>query len=299
MAITVGSVAVDIVPSAQRFATQLRAQVVPQADRIGNDIGKVLADQIAKGIKDGLGGGFAGSREAGAQAGRSSGDSFAGEFDRQVQTKIRAALRSLPPLEIGVAASEAEQKIRDLKQSLLDLSGKRIGVDIDAEEARREIDRLFIELNELGRRSPNIQVRMDAGRAAAELAALQAEIDKVATDSPTVRVDVDAGGRRGCRCCGCRTGGGGCCCRLVREQPRLPGHCWYRARSGHRPRGRGCGWCCGCDRCVGGCGGRRSGCGGACPEAGVHCGGGAEHGCRSVGEERGLGAVRSGSGCYG
>lgn len=193
MAITVGSVAVDIVPSTQRFAAQLRAQVVPDADKIGNDIGRSLADRIAKGMKEGLGEGWAGSAQESSRKGRESGDAFGGEFDRAIQTKVRAALKSLPPLEIGVAATEAEQKIRDLKQSLLDLSGKRIGVDIDAEQARAEIDRIQVALAELGSRSPNVQVRMDAGRAAAELAALQVMIDKVAMDHPTVDVDVDAG----------------------------------------------------------------------------------------------------------
>jgi hypothetical protein len=192
LAISVGSVSVDIVPSAQRFAAELRAQIIPQADRIGQDIGKILADQIAKGIKDGLGGGFAGSREAAAQAGRNSGDSFAGEFDRQVQTKIRAALKSLPPLEIGVAASEAEQKIRDLKQSLIDLSGKRIGIDIDEAAARAEIDRIKSELERLGAETPSVRVKADTEAARAQLEALQLYLDRIGADDVTVNVNTDS-----------------------------------------------------------------------------------------------------------
>ncbi len=191
--ITVGSVAVDVVPSAKTFATQLRAQIVPGADKIGQDIGRTIADQIAKGIKDGLRDGYGGAVPQAQQKGRESGDAFAGEFDRQVQTKIRAALKALPKVEINADSSEAERRIAELRASLDELSGKKVGVDIDADQARREIERLFIELNELGQRSPNIQVRMDAGKAASELAALQVEIDKVAVSHPTIEVDVDAG----------------------------------------------------------------------------------------------------------
>lgn len=192
--ISVGSVSVDVVPSAEKFAAKLRAQVVPDADRIGRDIGQALADRVAKGIKEGLGGGFAGSGQAASAAGRDSGDKFAGEFDRQVQTKIRAALKSLPPLTVGVATTEAEQKIRDLQADLLTLSGQRIGVDIDEAAARAEIERIRAELERLGAESPSVRVKMDTAKAAAELALLQREIDKVDGDKVEVKADADTAG---------------------------------------------------------------------------------------------------------
>lgn len=191
--ITVGSVAVDIVPSTQRFASDLRAKVVPDADKIGERIGNILATRIAKGIKDGIGDGFLPAIPTAQEKGRESGNAFAGAFDRTVQTKIRAALKSLPEVTLRIDASEAEVRMDELRRELVALSDKKIGVDIDAAEARAEIDRLQLELDDLAHRSPDVRIRMDAGRAAAELAALQVEIDKVAVDHPTVQVDVDAG----------------------------------------------------------------------------------------------------------
>jgi len=190
----VGSVSVDVVPSAARFADQLRSQVAPQADQVGQQIGRQLADQIARSIRDGVGDGLRDAPAQSRNSGRQSGDAFAGEFDRTVQGKIRAALNSLPDVSIGVATTEAEQKIRDLHQSLRDLGDQRIGVDISEAEARAKIDEIKVELERLGSESPSVRVKMDTAAAAAQLAALQAIIDKVDSDDVTVDVDVNGAG---------------------------------------------------------------------------------------------------------
>ncbi|MGZ4522123.1 MAG: transglycosylase SLT domain-containing protein [Mycobacteriaceae bacterium] len=187
MTITVGSVAVDIVPSAQRFATELRAQIVPQADRIGQDIGKMLADRIAKGIRDGMGDGFAPARQKSSEEGAKAGGAFADSF----RAKVSAALKSLPKVEINADSSDAERKIAELRAALVELSGKRVGVDIDAMTARAEIERLKTELDEVAHKSPDIAVRMDAGKATAELAALQAEIRKFDDEHVEIKADAD------------------------------------------------------------------------------------------------------------
>ncbi|MGZ4531301.1 MAG: hypothetical protein ACXVXP_02995 [Mycobacteriaceae bacterium] len=187
MTITVGSVAVDIVPSAQRFATELRAQIVPQADRIGQDIGKMLADRIAKGIRDGMGDGFAPARQKSSEEGAKAGGAFADSF----RAKVSAALKSLPKVEINADSSDAERKIAELRAALVELSGKRVGVDIDAMTARAEIERIKTELDELAHKSPDIAVRMDAGKATAELAALQAEIRKFDDEHVEIKADAD------------------------------------------------------------------------------------------------------------
>lgn len=188
----VGSVSVTVVPDASQFSGSLSSQVTPQADRVGQDIGRTLADRIAAGIRSGLGDGLRNAREESSRQGRQSGDNFAGEFDRQIQTKIRAALRSLPPLNIGVATTEAEQKIRDLQADLLTLAGQRIGIDVSEEEARAKIDAIRVELDRLGAESPSVRVKMDTAAAVAQLAALQAVIDKVDLDTINIDVDVHA-----------------------------------------------------------------------------------------------------------
>ena len=54
MSISVGSIFVDVVPSAKNFGPLLRQQVLPDADRIGKEIGASLADGIARGFKEGV-----------------------------------------------------------------------------------------------------------------------------------------------------------------------------------------------------------------------------------------------------
>jgi hypothetical protein len=188
--ITVGSVSVDVVPNASRFAQQLRATIVPQAGTLGEEIGKQIADRIAASIRNGLQNGLQGGNPGaqGGQAGRAYGD----EFSRVVKTRIEAALRSLPEVQIGVATSAAEQKLRDLHVRLEELRDKRVGVDIDAKDALAEVEKIRIELDELARKSPDIAVRVDAARAVAELAAVKAEVDKLDGQHADVKVDSGA-----------------------------------------------------------------------------------------------------------
>jgi hypothetical protein len=189
-----GTVYVDIVPDASKFAAKLKGQVESKADRIGQDIGKQIAARISDGIRSGLDRGLVGAAPKAKATGRKSGDDFAGEFDRTVRTKIQAALRSLPPAKIGVSATAAEQKIKDLRVDLERLSSKEVGVDIDATAALAEINRIRFELQRVGSESPNIAVRVETARAASQLMAIDAEIRRVDGRDVDVRVDADTAG---------------------------------------------------------------------------------------------------------
>jgi len=186
MAISVGSVSVDVVPNASRFADQLRASIVPQAGTLGEEIGKQIADRIAasirNGIQNGLQGGAASSQ--GAQAGNSYGD----EFSRVVKTRIEAALRSLPTVQIGVATSEADQKLRDLTARLQSLQHQTIGVDVSGTEALAEIDKIKADLASLARDTPDVKVRVDALAAIAQLKVVREEIARLEAKPAEVRV---------------------------------------------------------------------------------------------------------------
>jgi hypothetical protein len=188
--ISVGSVSVDVVPNASRFAEQLRASIVPQAGTLGEEIGRQIADRIAESIRNGIQNGLRGGNPGvqGGQAGNAYGD----EFSRVVKTKIEAALRSLPEVQIGVATSEAEQKLRDLHARLETLRNQTIGVDINATDALAEIEAIKLQLDELAHKSPDIAVRVDAAKAVAELAAVRAEVDKLDNKHADVKVDSSA-----------------------------------------------------------------------------------------------------------
>jgi hypothetical protein len=192
---SIGSVYVDILPNVDgSFWTRTQAQLTPGAERLGTDLGKSVGDRIAAGIKVGIGAGFSGS--PGREQGRRTADDFAGEFDRIVRTRLAAALKALPKAEIGAATNEAEQKIRDLRVRLEELSNKRVGVDIDEAAAFEEIRALRDELARLARESPSVRVTADTARASAELEALRLQIDRIKS-SGGVQVNASTGGSSG------------------------------------------------------------------------------------------------------
>lgn len=184
MSISVGSVTVDVVPDAARFNSELAAQITPQANRLGQQIGEQIARQISQGIRDGLGTNQQGpAREQGVRSGGAFADAF--------KQRIQAAMRDLPPVRIGAATTEAEQKLRDLRVELEELSGKTIGVDLDAGAAQAKIDELKVKIRELSASGVDVQVRTDLAAALAQLEAFQAEVRRLNGEDATVDVNVN------------------------------------------------------------------------------------------------------------
>jgi phage-related protein len=192
--ITVGSVAVEIVPDARNFPRRTRQQVDPEAARIGQEFGRRFgdsaSDQMAKGVREGL---RSGGRESSAQGAR-QGQDFGGAFARALKTRLEAAFRSLPDVEIDADSTGADREIAALKADLETLRDKRIGIDIDAASAMAEVDRLTDQLRLLGQQSPDVQVRIEAGAATAELERFQAEVRRLDGQTANVRVDADTAG---------------------------------------------------------------------------------------------------------
>lgn len=184
-----GKVYVDIEPNASGFADKLGKQVTPKAKALGQQIARDLATRISDGITRGIGGGMRDAPTRARGGGRGSGEAFGSEFDRIVRTKIQAALRSLPKAQIGVATTEAEQKLRDLRVDLERMSGQRIGVDIDPSSALAEVARIDTELKALAASSADVQVRVDVASASVALATITTEINRL--DGRSIKVGVD------------------------------------------------------------------------------------------------------------
>lgn len=219
MAITVGSVEVDVIPNTQGIYARLREGLVPAATRAGNDagtaagrafgpamqrevgavglsvgqqIGEQIANRVTAAIRGALRDGVTqGGREARASAVR-QGDETGGAFSRSLKARLEAAFRSLPKINIDANTTEADADLQALRVRLETLSGKRVGIDIDVAEARAEIRYLEAELQRLGAQHPNVQVRADTAAARAQLALVHAEIEAV--DGRTARIDVDTSG---------------------------------------------------------------------------------------------------------
>ncbi|MER7507086.1 hypothetical protein ABTX82_01855 [Streptomyces lavendulae] len=219
MAITVGSVEVDVIPNTRGIYNRLRSELVPAATRageeagsaagrsfgpamqrqvagvglsVGEEIGRQIASRVTAAVRDALRTGIVqGGREAQASAVR-QGDETGGAFSRALKARLEVAFRSLPKLQVGASTSEADADLQALRTRMETLAGKRIGIDIDAEAAKVEIRYLEAELERLGARHPNVQVRADTASARAQLALVRAEIDAV--DGKRARIDVDTAG---------------------------------------------------------------------------------------------------------
>ena len=189
-AISVGSVEVDVLPSARGIEGRLRAALVPPASQIGDEIGRIigqrLAAHIAPAVRDGINNGGRAARPAAAR----QGDETAGAFSRSLKARLEAAFRSLPRADVTLSTTGFDADMARLRARLETLSGKRIGIDVDAGVALAEIADIEERLKRLGAQHPNVQVRADTAAALAQLAALRAEVDAV--DNKKVDVDTSA-----------------------------------------------------------------------------------------------------------
>ena len=186
-AISVGSVEVDVLPNARGIDGRLRAALVPSANQIGDEVGRIIGRQIANrmapAIRDGINNGARAARPAAAR----QGDETAGAFSRSLKARLEAAFRSLPRADVRLSTTGVDADLARLRARMETLSGKRIGIDIDAGAAVAEITEIEARLRRLGAQHPNVQVRADTAAALAQLAAVRAEIDAV--DGQSVDID--------------------------------------------------------------------------------------------------------------
>ncbi|CAM5265198.1 hypothetical protein SBADM41S_08314 [Streptomyces badius] len=218
MAISVGSVEVDVIPNTQGIYQRLKTALVPAATRAGEDagsaagrsfgpamqgqvgnvglsIGQQIGQQIALSIKNAIkdavkDGVQAGGKQA-AASGAKAGSETGGAFARAARARIQAAFRSLPDITVGADTSEADADLQALRVRMEALAGKRIGVDIDAAAARAEIAEIEEQLRRLGASHPDVTVRADTARARAELAMVREEIDRISANPGRIRLETD------------------------------------------------------------------------------------------------------------
>lgn len=190
MAINVGSVEVDVVPNARGIYAQLQRALVPPARQIGDEVGRIIGRQITtqltSAVRDGINAGGRAARPAAAR----QGDETAGAFSRSLKARLEAAFRSLPKADVGLSTTGFDADMARLRARLETLSGKRIGIDVDAATALAEITDVEARLRRLGAEHPNVQVRADTAAALAQLAALRAEVDAV--DGKNVDIDASS-----------------------------------------------------------------------------------------------------------
>jgi hypothetical protein len=216
VAITVGSVEVDVVPNTRGIYQRLRSQLVPEASRAGQDageaagrrfgpamadaaggaasvigqrigrqIGQRIAAEVSSSLRDGVNLGGRAARPAATRQGSETGGAFA----RAARARIEAAMRNLPDVEIGADTTPAQAEIIRLRAQLARLADQEIGVDISSGAAMAEIERIRARLQALAASDADVQVRVDAGQAMAELAAVGAMVS--ALDRRDIDINVN------------------------------------------------------------------------------------------------------------
>lgn len=218
-AISVGSVEVDVVPNTQGIYRHLQQALVPAATRagdeagraagrafgpamqgavgdaigarIGQQIGQQIAARITASVRDGLRDGVTRGGQAARPAATRQGEETGGAFARSLKARLEAAFRSMPRLDVRLSDTGIDADLARLRARIETLSGKTIGIDIDAATARAEAADIEERLRRIGAAHPNVAVRVDTGRAIAELQAMRAEIDRVSANPAHIRVETD------------------------------------------------------------------------------------------------------------
>ncbi|MDR3083773.1 MAG: hypothetical protein LBV60_23130, partial [Streptomyces sp.] len=218
MAISVGSVEVDVVPNTRGIYNNLRNGLVPAATRAGDDagraagrafgpamqgsvgdaigarigqqIGQQIAARITAAIRDGVRDGVTRGGQAARPAATRQGEETGGAFSRALKARLEAAFRSLPRADVRLSDTGFNADMARLRARMETLSGKRIGIDVDVATALTEITDIETRLKRLGAEHPNVQVRADTAAALAQLAAVRAEI--AAVDGKNVDIDTSA-----------------------------------------------------------------------------------------------------------
>lgn len=91
MAITVGSVEVDVVPNTRNIYPRLRSGLTGPADSVGSEMGRIIGRHITVNVVDAMRNGIQrGGQQAATAAGRQGSDA-GGAFGRNFRGRVEAA----------------------------------------------------------------------------------------------------------------------------------------------------------------------------------------------------------------
>lgn len=197
----VGTVAVDVVPNVERWNEKTRAQIEPQAAKLGERIGdvmsKAMSDRIGAQLKDAIRKPVDEQTATLGPKGKQVGDRFGDAFGRSVRDRVEAALKNLPKANINADTAPADRQIELLRRKLA-LTGQAIKFGrIDDKQALEQIRVIQAQLDYLAKKSPDIRVRVDAGAASAELAKVRAELGLIGGQTDNLNGKLTKAGKVG------------------------------------------------------------------------------------------------------
>jgi chromosome segregation ATPase len=156
------------------------------ASGVNRGIGFFNADQASKELQE-----FQRLSDEVTRRARDGGEQAGSAFTDRMTKALRDGIGKIPPVAVAADSSDAERKLADLRARMVELSDKRIGIDVDAGEAYAEIKAIAEELKSLDRRSVQVDVRTNAHEAAVGMQQLvtQAEAAGTSTQSIGSRAD--------------------------------------------------------------------------------------------------------------
>jgi hypothetical protein len=120
----VGSVTVGVVPDATGIEQKLKDQIVPAAERVGDEAGNQMSDRIEEKMTEG-------------------GDKSASRFEKSFKTRLKKALDNLPEAKVEGDVTDVERKIEEVRAEIKALHDQPL---IDKGDAARAIDQIMLRV---------------------------------------------------------------------------------------------------------------------------------------------------------
>ncbi len=114
------------------------------------------------------------------------GEQIGSAFNQRMARTLREGLDRLPPIRLTADSSDAERKLNDLRNRMLDLQNKKIGIDVDAGAAYAQLKAIVAELNALDRRDVRVDIRTNAHEAAAGMASFVQQAEQAGQSTQNI-----------------------------------------------------------------------------------------------------------------
>lgn len=184
-----GRAILDVVPSFEgvqnAIAREVRKMEAALGKASGDEFGKNFEKQANRAVDQVLGT----TKGRDLKVNVKVDDREVGRFERDVRKRIESAIGNIAPIKFNADVTPAQNQIMKLRQQMVELGDKNIGVDLDASAALAEMERIRVELAKLSTdRAVDVQVRTDAAGAARELVEIRGLAELV--DNTKVKIDV-------------------------------------------------------------------------------------------------------------
>jgi hypothetical protein len=146
--IFVGSVAVGVVPDARGIDEKMRKQVVPAAEKVGDEAGTAMGKALTTRL---------------GWAGEDAGD----EFGKRFREHLEAALAKLPKVKLDGDTEELDLKLEEIRRKIEEIHNQPV---LDSSKATEEIAVVTAELEALKSKAHGIDLTFNTHKATAELA---------------------------------------------------------------------------------------------------------------------------------